>query len=173
MSCVLFLVFHVLIFWCQDLRSGNTSRVEIPCNEWNALLTSFNLCLERQFSSVNTLIFCWISISSESLLEVLRGLRVARTLLSPASGLLFNSINCSCGNSRREEGSMVQATEKRETEEQNSSVRKAANEQMSYTSCLLFFFFCFLFNKWKNVMTTTTSHKKKMKMMFIREGISH
>lgn len=69
--------------------------------------TSFNLCRDRQFSSVKTLILCCVSISSESRCDFLRGLSVARTRLSPASGLLFSSINCQPTHKDNELGSLA------------------------------------------------------------------
>lgn len=59
---------------------------------WEEIVTSFNLCLERQFSSVSNFIRCCSSISSESLRDF-KGFSVARTRRSPASGLLLSSIN--------------------------------------------------------------------------------
>lgn len=56
-------------------------------------LTSFNRCRYRKLSSVITLMRVCSSISSESLLDFLKGLRVARTRRSPAWGFLLSSIN--------------------------------------------------------------------------------
>lgn len=66
-------------------------------------ITSLSFCFRRLFSSNKTLIRDWASTSSESLWGFLNGFNVARTLFSPASGLLLSSISWKESGLKREE----------------------------------------------------------------------